>query len=367
MSALLDSVEAADAERWDRWSTPAGPAAQHGWFAALEAALSSSGPDRWTPAHLQGDGVLVPLFEREGWLGEFVWEEPIIDACATSGLPYGPRAVGTIPWTPIRGPRVLTDPDGDRASLLAGAPTQLLAACDERGWTGAHLEFCADDEVDAFVAAGWIERLTWQHVWQRDPAVDRFLGHLPGKRRRELHREMRAFDEQGLRLEVLSGLEAPDAVWSAMPQLYADTAARHGDPVPLGPIFFETVRERMAADVVFFAAFRGEELVAATFQLRSDDALLGRIWGTREPHPFLHFNLAYHFPMRWAWEQGLDRFEPGHGGDYKRTRGGTTVLCRSVHHFAHPGLHRAVSAWARREATWVRGRIAESSTPTRPA
>jgi uncharacterized protein len=357
---LLASVHDVEPEVWNAWTRPAGPAARFGWFSGLEATLDRSGPDRWTPAHLRTDDLLVPLYEREGWRGEFVWDDPIEAACDRSGLPYGPRAVGVLPWTPIRGPRILTDPTRDRAELLTRAGPALVAAAADRGWTGVHLQFCADDEVDALVAQGWIERLTWQYVWQGEPG-EGFLAQLPGKRRREIRREMRAFAQQGFTLQVVSGDDASDDVWQSMPQLYADTARRHGDEVPLGPEFFAEVRARMAEDVVFFIARRGEELVAATFQVRTADALFGRIWGTREAHPYLHFNLAYHFPLQWAWEQGMTQFEPGHGGEYKRRRGCAPVLCRSAHHFAHAGLHRAVADWASREAGWVSQHLSELS------
>ncbi len=359
MKPLLDSVHGVDADRWDAWARPAGPGSRHGWFAALEAALPGQGPDRWSPAHFDADGLLCPLFERDGWRGEFVWDGPVEDATVASMLPYGPRAVGTLPWTPIRGPRVLTEPGLDRAARLRAAPSALVVAAMKRGWTGVHLQFCADDEADAFVAQGWIERLTWQYVWQAPEPRGSFLGHMDGKRRREIHREMRAFDAQGLRLEVLPGDEAPDDVWGGMAGLYASTAHRHGDEAPLGPVFFEEVRARMAESVVFFVARRGSDLVGATLHLRDEQGLFGRIWGANEAVPFLHFNLAYHFPLRWALEQGLSRFEPGHGGEYKRRRGCGPVLCRSVHLFSHAGLHRAVADWAAREAGWVRQRIEE--------
>jgi predicted N-acyltransferase len=363
VSALLGSVHALDASLWDAWARPAGPAARHGWFAGLEAALPVAGPDRWTPAHLRDGSILVPLFERTGWLGEFVWEEPIIDACRDAGLSYAPRAVGVIPWTPIRGPRVLTEPGADRAALLPTAARALEDAAAQRGWESVHLQFCADDEADAFVRQGWIERLTWQYVWQPRPEDTGCLDRVDGKRRREIRREMRAFEAQGLTLEVVAGDAAGDDLWEAMPTFYRNTAARHGDPVPLGPAFFTTVRERMAEDVVFFAARRGDALVGATFQLRGEDGLFGRIWGASEELPYLHFNLAYHFPLRWAWEQGLGRFEPGHGGEYKRRRGCDPLPCRSVHRFTHAGLHRAVADWAAREARWVREQLAPPPRP----
>lgn len=367
MIAVLDSIADIEPDAWDPWTRPAGPAARHGWLAAMEAALPDRGPDRWTPAHLKSADLLCPLYEREGWSGEFVWDGPIEDACLQASLAYGPRAVGTLPWTPIRGPRVLTDPTRDRAALLRQAPRALAAAAAERGWTGVHLQFCADDEADVFVQQGWIERLTWQYVWQGDASMGSALDHLDGKRRREIRREMRAFEQQGLRLEVLAGHEAPDEVWRAMATLYANTARRHGDEAPLGAVFFDEVRARMAEAVVFFVARRGAELVGATLHLRGEDALFGRIWGAHEALPFLHFNLAYHFPMRWAHAQGLRRFEPGHGGEYKRRRGCDPVPCRSVHLFTHRGLQRAVADWSRREAGWVRQRLEElaPAPPTR--
>lgn len=355
VSDLPDDVLA----RWDAATLPDLPGSSAGYHRALEASLDRDDGDRWTPDHLVLEDAICPLYERESWYGEFVWDGTVEEACKRSGLSYGPRGVAAIPWTPIRSPRILTAPGADRPAAIRRVASALLRRMHAREWTGVHLHFCAEDEAAAFVEAGWIERHCWQYVWQADPADPSFLPHVSSRRRRRIRREMRAFEEQGLRWDVVRGSDAPDELWSAMPRFYADTAARHGDEVPLTAAFFETARGSLAESVRFFTARRGDELVGATFQLAGRDALFGRIWGCGEAIPYLHFNLAYHFPIHWAMDRGLSRFEPGHGGEYKRERGCAPVLCRSVHRFAHAGLHRAVADWALAEAGWVGRRLRE--------
>jgi hypothetical protein len=143
-----------------------------------------------------------------------------------------------------------------------------------------------------------------------------------------------------------------------MAGLYAATAERYGfAPPPLDLLFFEALHARLGDRIRFAVASRAGETLAMTLNLLDGDALYGRFWGGDEDTRFLHFNLAYHRTVQWCIEQGLRRFEPGHGGEYKRRRGFDPVLMYSAHWYPVPGFHRAVARWAAEEAKLVMQRV----------
>ena len=58
---------------------------------------------------------------------------------------------------------------------------------------------------------------------------------------------------------------------------------------------------------------------------------------------FLHFNVCYYATIEHCIDAGLQRFEPGAGGEFKWLRGFDAEETRSMHWFADPRLGDAVS------------------------
>ena len=63
----------------------------------------------------------------------------------------------------------------------------------------------------------------------------------------------------------------------------------------------------------------------------------------------MHFNVSYYAAIRHCVENGLIRFEPGAGGDFKRLRGFDPQPTVSMHYLTDPRLHEAVSSYLVRE------------------
>ena len=94
---------------------------------------------------------------------------------------------------------------------------------------------------------------------------------------------------------------------------------------------------------------RDGEPIAGTFNVQKNGVLYGRYWGADVQLRHLHFNVCYYAAIRHCIENGIDRFEPGAGGDYKQLRGFDATPTWSAHYVADPRLRAACSRFLEQE------------------
>ena len=122
-------------------------------------------------------------------------------------------------------------------------------------------------------------------------------------------------------------------------------------------VLFEQVRDRFKDRLVFIVAFDGDEPIAGTFNVAKGDAMYGRYWGTKRYVRHLHFNVCYYAAVEYCIAAGIDRFEPGAGGDYKQLRGFDAQPTYSAHFLAEPRLADAVASFLESERAHARENI----------
>ena len=128
------------AEPWNALlaqQTHATPFMRHEYLAALERSGSATPRTGWTPRFLSlwDDGVLIaacPLYLKDHSYGEYVFDWAWANAYEQHGVPYYPKAVVAVPFTPVPGSRLLARDDDARA--LRGKIQQRLT--DGGGGTG---------------------------------------------------------------------------------------------------------------------------------------------------------------------------------------------------------------------------------------
>ncbi len=365
----LRAIDEIDPDAWDALLSPEDPPVlRWHWLEALEHSGTASSARGWRPSHVvlrRGEELIgaVPLYIRAETYGEFVWSDPLEEAAARVGFPWDPRAVSTVPATPVAGRRLLTAPHVDRMTAMRLLIRSVWQLVEARGLASLNLHFCADDEVALLREEGFVERHQWQYWWcaAGDSDFDAFLLRLKGKTRRSIRRERSRLKEAGVTVRVVSGDEAPLGWFKEAGRLYGCTAARHDDGEQLiEPGFFARIGEGPLRSLVrFSAAHREDELVGLAFEIEGQNALFGRTWGLSEDIPYLHFEAAYYANIDYCIRKGLARFEPGHGGEFKYRRGFTPTRVVSMHRFTSPRLHAAIASWAAEEREWVAEKIDE--------
>ena len=119
-------AEVAAAE-WNALPGAEAPFLRHEFLFALESSGCATGQTGWDACHVllrTDDGRLagaMPLYLKSHSWGEFVFDFAWAEAYRRAGLPYYPRLVSAVPFTPATGPRLLADSAQTRAALLAAA------------------------------------------------------------------------------------------------------------------------------------------------------------------------------------------------------------------------------------------------------
>jgi len=215
----------------------------------------------------------MPLYRKDHSWGEFVFDFAWARAYEQHGLPYYPKLVAAVPFTPASGPRLLLDPACDagevRAALLDAAREHARAV----GASSLHVLFPSDPDREWLAGQGLLTRLDCQFHWQnrgfRD--FDDFLGTFTAEKRKKVRRERRRVQEAGIEFLELHGGDLDEPTLEAVYALHARTFLERGNPPYFTPEFFrELAASRPEALMVKLGVLRGQPVATAVF-LRGAD------------------------------------------------------------------------------------------------
>lgn len=365
----VERVTTLDAIEPDAWNALAGadPFVRHEFLVAMEHAGCVAEGAAWEPSYLvlrAADGRLrgaMPLYLKHDSRGEFVFDWGWADAYQREGIPYYPKLVSAVPFTPATGSRLLHAPGTDGTAVQRALVAAARELAERLEVSSLHVLFPSADERVLLDDAGLLQRKGCQFHWRNDGYrdFDDFLGRFSSAKRKKAKRERRRVVEAGVEFEHLAGNEPSPADWDAIYEFYARTFLRRGRPPYLNRPFFDEIARTMPESlVIILARFQGRA-IAAAICFRSDEALYGRYWGSLADFHSLHFETCYHQGIEYCIREGLDRFEPGTQGEHKLSRGFTPSATWSCHWLRDPDFHRAVEAFLERETTHVDGYMAE--------
>ena len=297
----------------------------------------------------------MPLYLKGNSHGEYVFDWSWAHAWERVGGDYYPKLLCAAPYSPVGGPRLLAGAGmrtDARRKLLADA---LAQSTHDLGLSSAHVNFLAEEELDAFDER-WLARFDWQFHWRNDQGWRDFADFqdaLNHKRRKAIRHERAQVARAGVTCEFRDGGSLSDAEWDTMHALYLATFEEKGNTPTLTREFFRYLGCAFPSHSHVAFARRDGRIIAGALFLSSSDTLYGRYWGSFERVPGLHFELCYYRGMEHCLRAGLRRFEPGAQGEHKLSRGFLPVRTHSRHYVADERFRDALRSALKREAVMM--------------
>jgi uncharacterized protein len=358
---FLDSIAQIDAPSWNALAGTTQPFVRYEFLRALEESGCAAPRTGWTAKHLliedaAGRAVgAMPLYVKAHSRGEFVFDFSWANAYAQHGLHYYPKLLCAVPFTPVRGPRLLVSPAVDREAMfkiLISAARDYAEAEQLSSW---HVLFPSEQSAATLGSAGLILRRDCQFHWYNHgyESFDAFLGTFTAEKRKKAKRERRRVAEASIEFDTLHGSDMDDALWETVYAFYADTFYRHGHDPYLNLDFFKRIASCMPERLMLKVARIGRQRIAAAIFFVGEDALFGRYWGAGGNYHSLHFETCYYQGIEYCIEKKLQRFEPGTQGEHKVPRGFVPTLMSSAHFVADARFAAAIRDFATREARGV--------------
>ena len=374
-----DRPTALPAEDWNRLlaqQPQPTPFMRHEYLAALYESGSAIAETGWAPCLLglwrgrELAGACVAHLKSHSY-GEYVFDWAWADAHHRHGLPYYPKLLVAVPFTPVPGSRLLARSAEERQLLAHG----LMQLARDQGLSSAHLLFLDETDRQALAEAGWLLREGVQFHWEQDaqdpmPDFDGLLSRLRRDKRKKILQERRRVAEAGVGFEVREGPEIRTEDWDFFHRCYTLTYAAHRSTPYLSREFFAQVARTLPEHWLMFIATQGERPVASSLVAidRARATAWGRYWGCTEQIPGLHFEACYYQPLQWCLAQGFARFEGGAQGEHKMARGLMPVATWSAHWLRDPRFAAAIADHTARERAGVDGYLEElrERSPFRP-
>ncbi|WP_342720215.1 GNAT family N-acetyltransferase [Acidovorax sp. FHTAMBA] len=377
IARVLASPLDVDAAAWNtllaQQSHPT-PFMRHEYLAALETSDSATPRTGWAPRFMtlwDGDTLIAacPMYLKSHSYGEYVFDWAWASAYEQHGVPYYPKAVIAVPFTPVPGTRLMARDEATRA-LLVQAVCQW---CEDENVSSVHILFASDDDVLTSAQQDLMLRHTVQFHWKNAQYTDfdHFLASLAQDKRKKIRQERRRVAEAGVTFRWSRGANISAADWDFFYRCYERTYLEHGNPPYLTRDFFARMAAHMPEAWLLFVAEREGKPIAtsliaisalpesASGQKDHNFVAYGRYWGALERVDCLHFEACYYQPLQWCIDHGVQRFEGGAQGEHKMARALLPVQATSAHWMAHPAFSDAVERFLAREGLGVEGYLSD--------
>ena len=346
----LDSVEEQD---WQRLAG-AHPFMSYKFLTLMQASGCVGADKGWLAQYIlvRRDDRLVAAstcYVKSHSRGEFVFDQGWAEAFERNGLDYYPKLLVAAPFTPVQGPRLLAQDDDARRALVQA----LLAFTRQTGASSVHVLFADDVDRDALQAGGFLVREGVQFHWKNDAYgnVDAFMAQLSHDKRKKIRQDSKYVAQAGIEFSALDGDALKTEHLEFFYACYANTYKEHWSTPYLSLDFFVQAHRSRTLDFVLVLAHRGGEPVACALNVRGDQALYGRYWGTTEFVRGLHFETCYMQSIAFCIQHGIPYFEGGAQGEHKMARGLLPTRTCSAHWIADRRFAAAIEDFLKQETS----------------
>lgn len=364
---FLSSLAEVTAEQWDPLFPQDFPFTRYAFLKALEQGASVDGNSGWRSQHLtvwQDEHLIaaVPGYLKTHSYGEYLFDWQIAQAYEQYRLPFYPKWVAAIPFTPVAGPRLGLLDHALLPEILPLLSQHLLNAIAAKQLTSVQWLYPDPVLCQSLMAQGFWLRHDVQFLWQNKGYLQftDFLASLTSRKRKQLQKERASC--QHLILKTLTGDELGTAHWQQLIRCYQATyLKRSGHTGYISEASFSLIAQSMAEQIVVFAAFLPEQpdhIVAASLCFKSNDTLYGRYWGALAENDLLHFELCYYQGIAFCIKHGLQYFDAGAQGEHKLKRGFEPVKRFGAYAFDNTPLSAAINNYFMQESQQLAAYVA---------
>jgi predicted N-acyltransferase len=295
----------------------------------------------------------MPLYLKQHSYGEFVFDWAWAQAYEQNNMPYYPKALCAIPFTPVRGTRLLASPDIDKNTIQEILVSGLKTLVSQNALSSAHVLFPEHAELEEFKKQGFMLRDSVQFHWHNAGYQDfeQFLDALTMKRRKNIRRERASVASHQINYRHIPGSTASADDWAFFYRCYQNTYIEHHSSPYLTEECIQLLGKSMPENLhLIIAAKDGRPIASSLLVIDQLTATAyGRYWGAIEYIPCLHFELAYYQAIEYCIKEGVQTFEGGAQGEHKMARGFLPTTLQSAHWIADARFSNAVERFLERE------------------
>ncbi|WOT03831.1 GNAT family N-acetyltransferase [Shewanella youngdeokensis] len=362
---FVDAIGAIDASVWDALMDDVNPFIQHAYLAALEQSGCVKAQTGWIPFHIRVRHAsqtiaVMPLYIKLHSYGEYIFDWAWAEAYDKHQVPYYPKLVSAIPFTPVTGKRLgIANDFANQAAVWAAVKQALDARLFKQGFSSWHCLFQTQQqfvELSA-VAAGaghCLSRLSTQFHWRNKGYrhFDDFLAGLTSRKRKDINKERAKLATYELQFEFKEPQVVTPAMWQTFYACYQQTyAKRSGHNGYLNLAFFESIAKSMPNNILLLLVKNTDGVVlACALYFKSNTHLYGRYWGCLVEIEGLHFESCYYQGIEYCIANNLAVFDAGAQGEHKVARGFEPIATYSTHEIAHPEFRSAIHSFTLQEA-----------------
>ncbi|MCP4596805.1 GNAT family N-acetyltransferase [Neptuniibacter sp.] len=352
---LCHEIKEIGKEAWNQLCKTDYPFARYEFLYALETSGSVQPKTGWQPLHLllQDNGInigVMPLYLKNHSYGEYVFDWAWADAYNRYGLEYYPKLVTAIPFSPVTGPRLLTQQDPKPLlEMISHSLPQIAEQVQANSW---HLLFPTDEERNAVQHPHLMHRKGCQYQWfnKNYADFDDFLATFTSRKRKNVRKERQKVIDHGITHVQLDGEDISPEQLDQFYDFYRMTYLKRGREAYLTKEFFFLLKELMPENLLLVLAYNGDQPVAGALSLKDSTTLYGRYWGCFDEYDSLHFETCYYQGIDYCIANKLRRFDSGAQGEHKIQRGFEPVETWSAHWVKEVGFNQAIQQFVDEES-----------------
>ncbi len=356
----INSMMEVDAVCWNSLVQNKDPFLRHEFLLALEQSGSVCEQTGWSPYHLlvfDNDELIaaMPLYLKKHSRGEYVFDQQWADAYTQSGMEYFPKWVNSVPFTPCQGQRILIKQGLESTLVIHQCIATIQQLSELNNISSLHCLFPGSSQSECLAQYLLIRegvQFQWFNKDFRD--FDSYLQMFTSRQRKKINKERRKVNEQGIRLQRLTGIEITEQQWHVFFTFYKMTYLKRGQLAYLNVEFFKQLASTMPEQMLLILAIKGRDYVGAALSFIGENTLYGRYWGCYEEYSNLHFEACYYQGLEYCIEHQLQRFDSGAQGEHKISRGFEPITTYSAHWIQDPRFSTLIASFLESEKQMMR-------------